>query len=805
MIKVLYKLSFLVFLLTFLPIGLHSQTVQLLNNRTQKPVEDVLIYGEKSSVVSNDEGIVHLDEFNENDTLIIQHPSYLNIVLPKTSFYSPFILQERNIQLGEITIVDKHIRASGAAGLRAITSESVTALELEQGNFATSVDALQANGGLFIQKSQAGGGSPVIRGFEASRVLLVIDGVRMNNAIYRSGHLQNAVTVDNNIIENIDVHFGPSSVVYGSDALGGVVHFHTKTPKFSINDSTHYIDANAYVRYASANNERTAHADFTIGGNKISSFTSATYTLFDDLKMGEVRAHGYEDYGKIFQYIKTENGKDVVVENNDPNTHPNTGYSQLDLIEKLRFKVNNDNILTANFQYSTSSDINRTDRLLEIKGNAPKFAEWYYGPQNRFLAAFNWENKNSTKLFNQFNVITAFQNIQESRFKRKTNFDNLSPLDRQIEDVQVYSINIDFFKIINKKQRLFYGLESSFNNVLSAADAEDLISGEKTPIDTRYPNGSNNYVSNAIYIAYRNAFSDQLTLNTGIRWNHIYLNSQFDTTYSYELPFNKIEFNNQAISGSVNLDYQPNGKWRIQPGFSTGFRSPNIDDAGKVREKGGFAQIPNPDINPEYAYNSEVNIVRHLWDKKVSIQGVAFYTFINNAIVIRDTQLNGNDSLLIDGDLAKVQHNTNANNAVIYGFSSKLQIRANKFWGIESSINLTKGEDDQGIPLAHIPPLYGKTSVSYKKEKLTFNLYSLYNASKSIVDFAPGSTDNPDFATVDGSVDWFTLNLKSSFRLNKLVTFYAGIENILDHHYRSFASALSAPGRNFITSIKVNL
>ncbi|NJN34367.1 MAG: TonB-dependent receptor plug domain-containing protein [Saprospiraceae bacterium] len=69
-----------------------------------------------------------------------------------------------------------------------------------------------------------------MRGFEASRVLLVVDGVRMNNLIYRSGHLQNAITVDQNMLDRVEVLFGTASTVYGSDALGGVVHFFTKKP-----------------------------------------------------------------------------------------------------------------------------------------------------------------------------------------------------------------------------------------------------------------------------------------------------------------------------------------------------------------------------------------------------------------------------------------------------------------------------------------------------------------------------------------------------------------------------------------------
>jgi len=132
--------------------------------------------------------------------------------------------------------------------------QSLDIKQIKNANASTTADLLTVNQGITIQKSQLGGGSPIIRGFEANRVLLVVDGVRMNNAIYRSGHLQNALTVDANALEIVEVVFGPSSTIYGSDALGGVVHFYTKKPVFSKNDKTYY-KTNAEVRYGSAAND----------------------------------------------------------------------------------------------------------------------------------------------------------------------------------------------------------------------------------------------------------------------------------------------------------------------------------------------------------------------------------------------------------------------------------------------------------------------------------------------------------------------------------------------------------------------
>src|SRR5215204_4068330 len=143
----------------------------------------------------------------------------------------------------------------------------VTARQIAATNAQNTGDVLMHTGNVFVQKSQQGGSSPVIRGFEANRVLLVVDGIRMNNAIYRAGHLQNVITVDQNSLERIEVLYGPASTLYGSDALGGVVLMRTKQPKLSAGNEL-FATGTAFVRYSSANQEKTAHTDISVGGKK---------------------------------------------------------------------------------------------------------------------------------------------------------------------------------------------------------------------------------------------------------------------------------------------------------------------------------------------------------------------------------------------------------------------------------------------------------------------------------------------------------------------------------------------------------
>ena len=168
--------------------------------------------------------------------------------------------------------------------------EKIDAINIFQDAPTSSADILQKSGAVAVQMSQSGGGSPIIRGFEANRVLLVVDGVRLNNAIYRSGHLQNSISISPLMLENVDIIFGPSSVKYGSDALGGVVHYHTQSPQ-----SGQAWKANLLQRYSTINNGINLYYDHSWSKGKWSFLQGINLNRFGNLKMGEQRYHGYTD------------------------------------------------------------------------------------------------------------------------------------------------------------------------------------------------------------------------------------------------------------------------------------------------------------------------------------------------------------------------------------------------------------------------------------------------------------------------------------------------------------------------------
>ncbi len=332
----------------------------------------------------------------------------------------------------------------------------------------TTADVLSSTGNVFIQKSQQGGGSVGIRGFEANRVLMMIDGVRMNNIIYRGGHLQNVITVDNAALDRIEVLFGPSSTIYGSDALGGVVNFFTRNPDFASEDGMQNKRLNAMARYGSINDEFTSHADFNIGGTNLASFTSITYSMFDDLKGGENQNPFYtSSYGERPYYVERIDGKDSLVKNPDRFVQVASGYSQYDILQKLSFKQNSRVMHGLNLQFSNSTDIPRYDRLTDpnSSGTGYRYAEWYYGPQTRLLTAYDLNIHNTESYFQHIHADINYQMLEESRHNRSFGSPNLS---HRKENVNVIGANLDVLKVVGKND-LRAGVDFQYNTLKSTA------------------------------------------------------------------------------------------------------------------------------------------------------------------------------------------------------------------------------------------------------------------------------------------------------------------------------------------------
>lgn len=777
-----------------------GQRIIVVSSSDQSPIEHVAVYNpsKEQAAITDSVGVIDLSIFPDKDTIIFQHPSYLTKKIVKTGIlgHSQVSMDRKRILIDEYVISASKSRESTL-----IIPYMVDVLKsdaLMESTGLTSAEILESTGNIAIQKTQGGGGSPILRGFEANKILLVVDGVRLNNAIYRNGHLQNAITIDNSILERTEVIFGPTSIMYGSDALGGVVHYYTRDPQLGT-DSLARFNVNANIQYSSAQQGLTGHLDFSAGKKHWASLTSFTYKDLGDIRIGSRRNPTLGDWGQIMHYVDQVGGMDSTLANPKPLIQLNTGYTQIDLLQKIRYTPSMYVDWILNLQYSTSSDIDRIDKLNDYSGNNLKYAEYYYGPQNRFLASLKNVLKKDNSFFTNMTTLAAVQWIDEDRYSRK--FRNNQRLAQQ-EDVLVLSMNLDLLKVWSVQHKLHYGAELSQNQVSSTAWYEDIQSGAQFPAQTRYPEGGSQTWNASAYASYKWILHKKLVLNLGTRYNWGSLKSTFSNPL---LPYDRININNGALTASAGVVFTPSDRWQLNAILSSGFRNPNVDDYGKVRAKDDYVTVPNPDLSPEYTYNAELGISRFV-EGYMKIKLVGFYTYLNDAIVRTPYQLNGQDSLEYDGDLYMVTTNYNAGQAYIYGISMSIMANPNKNFSLKSTLNYTKGHNlSDDVPLGHIPPIFGRTSFTYRKSKFFIDTYIVYQGWKYDDDFSPYGEDNEAEAMVYGFPSWWTANIKAGFEAGAHFDFILAIENLFDQFYKPYASGVSGPGRNFILTARFSL
>jgi len=703
---------------------------------------------------------------------------------------------------------------------------------IKKANAQNMGDLLMSTGNVFVQKSQQGGSSPVIRGFEASRVLFVVDGVRMNNLIYRTGHLQNIITVDQNMLESAELLQGPSSTLYGSDALGGAVHMISKQPVLSKEKEKTKISSNFFSRYSSANAEKTNHVDLSVGWKKFGLLTSVTSSAFGDSKIGKRDMRGFEGFGTRPYFIQPLNGStgDTILKNSNDRIQRFSGYTQKDFTQKVLYKPNANISHGLNIQYSTSSDVPRYDRLQDTRAGVLRYASWYYGPQQRSLFAYTFSANSRTGFFNEYNATLSHQSIEESRITRE--YKRYDRFDKRIEQVGVGGLTIDARKKL-KQDEITTGIDIQLNDLHSTASRTNLLTNVIVPLDSRYPDGKNRMNNFAIYTQHIHKFKGQKwILNEGLRIQYIALKSIIINNSFFSLPVTSIVQKNTAITGNIGLVYMPSTLTRIKFGYASGFRAPNIDDLAKIFESSTAAKqvvIPNSNLKPEFTHGVDAELLTAL-GKTVDFEVGAFYTNFTNAIIKAPFSLNGKDSINYNGVQSQVLASQNVNQAYILGANIRLAVKAGKNWKFNSTFNFTKGRfrtdasksslvyqiqanggyalvqsKVRSKPLDHIPPAFGKMSIGYDNQKIFAELNLMFNGWKRLDHYNADGEDNAQYATAKGTPAWQTLNLKTGLQLNQRLGIQAGIENIFNLNYRYFASGFSAPGRNWVIGLRLGL
>ncbi|QFZ54299.1 TonB-dependent receptor [Oceanihabitans sp. IOP_32] len=802
------KFCNIIFLLFLTSHILVAQQIKVVDKLTKNPIPGVALYNKDKtkSAITNLDGEARLDVFLSAEMIYFQHLSYLLEKLEKSQIdlNSPIYLEASTHSLDEIIISASNFKQSERDIPQKIVSLNSEAIQFS--NAQTSADLLESTGQVYIQKSQMGGGSPMIRGFSTNRLLITIDGVRMNNAIFRGGNVHNVIALDPFSLERTEVTLGAGSVIYGSDAVGGVMSFYTSKPKRSETD-TLLVQTNATARYATANAEKTGHLDVNLGYKKWAFLSHFSYSDFNDLRMG---SHGPLAYLRPEFVWATKDG-DVVIDNKNPKTQKHSGYSQINLMQKVHFQSDDNLSFDLGLHYSTTSNIPRYDRLIRYKNEALRAAEWYYGPQRWLMSNLQITKLSSrSNLYNKIKATVAYQNFQESR----TNRDFQSSIKHLREEaVDAYSFNLDFEKSLSPKSTLFYGFEYVYNKVRSYGNEENITNHMVFPSVSRYPNGAS-WLSAALYSSFKYKPNPKFVFQSGLRFNHVVSKANFESNNAFlNLPFKSSENKAGALTGTAGISWSPNKTLQWKLNASSAFRAPNIDDIGKVFDsEPGSVVVPNQNLRPEYAYGAEVGL-RLSFGPSFKLDMSSYYTYLDNALVRRPYNLNNESKIMYDGELSEVQAIQNASKAWIYGFEVGLDMRFTKNLKLSSQYSVIGGTEEQDnieVPIRHVAPSFGNTHLVWNYKNVKVDFFANYNAELSFYQLAPSEVEKDYLYAKDANGNpyapaWTTLNMRTQYKINTAATLSLSLENITDKRYKTYSSGIASAGRNLILAVKYSL
>ena len=799
-----------------MPYGEEPIVLLVLDSKDEAPVIGVTFWSKKAAIseVSNAKGRVRIDRFRGQVQIEIQALGYRKIVLSYQELRAlndTLYLESEIFQLENVVVSATRWKQNYTSVSQAISIIEPEVIERRQPQ--TMADALGLSGKVFIQKSQQGGGSPMIRGFATNRLLYSVDGIRMNTAIFRSGNIQNVINLDPFSMQRTEILFGPSSVMYGSDAIGGVMSFETLTPEFALDSLRKVfnpiVSGNAVIRGTTANNERTGHFNVQLGWNKWAWLGSISRYRYDHLRQGSngpddyVKNYYVDDWKGTFQPLNDEPVPDKIVEQSDPLLQIPSGYDQWNTLQKIRWQPTDGMDVQYTFQYSETSNYGRYDRHLRLQDGLPRYAQWDYGPQGwkMHLLSLKMGGNTNGAMYDQLVIKGANQQFWESRISR--NFGELS-IEKQNELVQANSIHIDAIKWLNERMLLSYGVEWVQNKVNSEAHVRQLSTDAFKAGLPRYPDAT--WTSSAAFLHSDIQINTTTKVQAGVRYNTYHIDAQFGDSDRLDTQlFETANLRDRAVVGSFGLISRPNNDWVLKLNLGTAFRSPNVDDMGKIFDsEPGAVTVPNPNIMAEYAWNIDAGVV-HRVINGLKLELNAYWTHLENAMVRRDFELNGQTTILYQGIISRIQAIQNAAYAQVYGLQWSLDAQLNNRWLLTTRMNLQKGEeelDDGSIsPSRHVAPYFGESSLTYEYNSWSGSLIHRFQGTKSHSQMAVTEREKIELYALDAeglayAPSWGVWNLVGKYEFTDWGNILLQLENLTDQRYRPYSSGISAAGRS---------
>ena len=387
----------------------------------------------------------------------------------------------------------------------------------------------------------------------------------------------------------------------------------------------------------------------------------------------------------------------------------------------------------------------------------------------------------------------------------------------------MFSANADFNVALDQSKKLAYGFEFTHNELQSIGFSQNLVIEGNDVVDlvnymlipSRYPSNSGFYTTMAAYIDYKLNLDQKNTINAGARITNTRLKAAWNEQALIDARLGKTTNRSNALNLSLGYVFRPNDLWELRSVLASGFRAPNIDDMGKIREKQGKLTVPNPFLKPEYAYTADFGVSRYFDQRTSFVQLNLFYTLLYNYIARQPYMLPFDDSsssfetVTYLGDELETWANTNVGEATLRGASLQWNTKVNKNLTYGGHVSYTYGitREDQ-IPVPSILPWQGAQQISISNRRLNGQLSFVFAGQKLPEDYSNGGEDGLEETPVigvssetgeneyAGTPSWNRFDFRLTYNVNTNTIVGADLHNLFDVHYKEFASGISAPGRS---------
>ena len=608
-------------------------------------------------------------------------------------------------------------------------------------------EALIGVPGVWMQKTNHGGGSPFVRGLTGNQTLLLIDGIRLNNATYRYGPNQYLNTVDPLSVQKVEVVRGSGSVQYGSDALGGTVQIFTKTPQFA-REGTEF-HGQVFGKFMADDGftetmELSTRAEIEVRTEKFALLVGSSLKDFGDLVVGG-------DSLEIF-----------------------SAYDEWDGDLKAVINAGENSQFTFAYQHVNQTDVGRFDQVVQ---RGREF--FYFDPQRRQLGYGKWQLTGNSPWFQQLQTTISYQKSTEGRRQKRVGQDFTS---FEEDIVSTWGGVVELKSQPVRNWRIVSGIEYYYDEVESSAFNQDL-SGGRTDRRGLYPDGASahNY---GLFSLHSWEFSPWI-ISGGLRLNGF-------TVQAEDEAFGNLEISPLALVGNASVSYKPHADHRIIASYNSGFRAPNINDMSSFGSFDSGIEVPNDDLDPERTQTME--LVYKVQNKKVHAQVAAYRTALQNLITRVPATFQGSDTF--DGEPVFKKENTEK--ATIQGLEGDFRV----FWRAWEAIAFmayTYGEDNEGNPLRRIPPFNGRLGLKYKSFGTPFYLRADWLFAGKQDRLSGG--DISDHRIPDGGTPgWNVVNVYAGYTWNNL-GINLGLQNLGDSLYRIHGSGVDGYGRSLWVSL----